>query len=65
MYNILFSKEAIREVSVFEKKEPQVFKKIEKLLLELADNTVNTNPDAILIIGANELDASNWTWIQR
>ena len=36
MYSIYFSKTAIQEVAQFEKTEPQVFKKIEKLLLELA-----------------------------
>jgi toxin YoeB len=36
MYKIAFTKTARREVSLFEKSEPQVFRKIEKILKELA-----------------------------
>ena len=38
MYRIVFTKTAREEVSQFEKSEPQVFKKIEKLLMELVEN---------------------------
>ena len=36
MYRIDFTKTARREVSQFEQSDPRVFKKIEKLLLELS-----------------------------
>ena len=38
MYRIDFTKTARQEVAQFEKSEPQVFKKIEKLLLELVEH---------------------------
>jgi len=38
MYKIQFTKTARRELSQFEKSEPNVFQKIEKLLLELAEH---------------------------
>jgi len=38
MYRIDFTKTARQEVAQFEKSDPQVFKKIEKLLLELVEH---------------------------